>query len=74
VLLGLDDDRDDLALASAAESHGIRVTALSTLHLLPSRERGLLLGFGRLNEATIHEAVEALSNMLAPVQQYVAAK
>jgi hypothetical protein len=34
------------------------------LHLTPSRERGLLLGYGRLSESQIEDAIGALSSVI----------
>jgi GntR family transcriptional regulator/MocR family aminotransferase len=65
LLLQLPDQVDDVAIADAAASHGIGVRALSPLHLTPSRERGLLLGYGRLSESRIEAAVGALSSVIA---------
>jgi GntR family transcriptional regulator/MocR family aminotransferase len=67
LLLELPDQADDVAIADAAASRGIRVRALSPLHLTPSRERGLLVGYGRLAESTIHTAVGALSSVIEEV-------
>jgi GntR family transcriptional regulator/MocR family aminotransferase len=64
LLLRLDEGADDIAIADAAASRGIRVRALSPLHLTPSKERGLLLGYGRLSEDRIERAVGALSLVL----------
>jgi len=64
LLLELPDQVDDVAIAEAASSRGIGVRALSPLHLAPSRERGLLLGYGRLSESRIEDAVGALSSVI----------
>ena len=64
LLLELPDQADDVAIADAAVSRGIHVRALSPLHLTPSRERGLLLGYGRLAESRIDVAVGALSSVI----------
>ena len=64
LLLQLPDQVDDVAIAAAAASQGIGVRALSPLHLTPSRERGLLLGYGRLAESQIEAAVSALSSVI----------
>jgi DNA-binding transcriptional MocR family regulator len=55
---------DDVAIAQAAAAQGIGVRPLSPLHLTPSKERGLLLGYGRLLESRIEEAVRALSSVV----------
>ena len=56
LLLDLPDQVDDVTIADAAASRGINVRALSPLHLTPSRERGLLLGYGRLRNAESTDA------------------
>jgi GntR family transcriptional regulator/MocR family aminotransferase len=64
MLLPLADEVDDEAVAEAAASKGIGVRPMSSLHLVRSTERGLLLGYGRLPETRIDEAVDALSSVL----------
>ena len=64
LLLELPDRVDDVAIADAAASRGIGVRALSPLHLTPSPDRGLLLGYGRLLESRIDDAVDALSSVI----------
>jgi GntR family transcriptional regulator/MocR family aminotransferase len=61
VLLQLSDGVDDVAIADVAASRGIAVRSLSPLHLTPNRQRGLLLGYGRLSESRIEDAASALS-------------
>ena len=61
VLLQLPNRADDVAIAEAAASRGIGVRPLSPLHLAPSDQRGLLLGYGRLPEHRIEQAVRAVS-------------
>jgi GntR family transcriptional regulator/MocR family aminotransferase len=65
LLLMLPDHVDDVEIAEAARSHGIGLSALSPLHLAACPERGLLLGYGRLPEPSIDQAVEALSKLIA---------
>jgi DNA-binding transcriptional MocR family regulator len=64
LLLPLADEVDDVAIADAAARRGIGLGALSPLHLARNPERGLLLGYGRLLETRINEAVDALSSIL----------
>jgi DNA-binding transcriptional MocR family regulator len=64
VLLRLRDDVDDDVLAGAAAAAGVGVRALSPLHLQAAPERGLLLGYGRLAESQIEEAVGALAEVI----------
>lgn len=64
LLLRLADEVDDVVIAGAAASRGIGVRALSPLHVKPSQDRGLLLGYGRLQENRIEDAVDALSSAI----------
>ena len=64
VLLRLPGDVDDVGLANAAASRGIRVDPLSAMLLDGGPDRGLLLGYGRLPEEHIDEAVAALAGSL----------
>jgi GntR family transcriptional regulator/MocR family aminotransferase len=64
LLLRLADHTDDVAIAAAAVARGIRLEALSPLHLIRTGERGLLLGYGRLPEGKIADAVTALAAVL----------
>jgi len=65
LLLPLPGHIDDAAVADAAAQHSINVSLMSPHHLVPSPERGLLLGFGRLPEHRIPSAVRALAKVLA---------
>ncbi|MGH2428977.1 MAG: PLP-dependent aminotransferase family protein [Candidatus Limnocylindria bacterium] len=64
VLLTLVEKVDDVAVAEAAEAREVRIRALSPLHLERSPERGLLLGYSRLVEGRIDEAVALLATVL----------
>ncbi|HEV8637782.1 MAG TPA: PLP-dependent aminotransferase family protein [Chloroflexota bacterium] len=64
VLLPLADAVDDVAVAAAAAASGVGVRALSPMHLAPAPGRGLLLGYGRLAESRIADAVDALARVL----------
>jgi GntR family transcriptional regulator/MocR family aminotransferase len=64
VYIPLAPDVDDTAIVDAAGSAGIRVRALSPLHLEPSDDRGLLLGYGRMSVARIDEGVARLARVL----------
>jgi GntR family transcriptional regulator/MocR family aminotransferase len=66
ILLNLPTDVDDIELVDKAASQGINISALSPLHLTPRPQRGLLIGYGRLPEPSIEQAVEALGAALAP--------
>ncbi len=64
VLLRLPASVDDGAFARMAASHGIAVRALSPMLLAGGRDRGLLLGYGRLPLERIDEAVESLAGVI----------
>ena len=68
LLLPLPACADDVAIAKAAVRHGICLTPLSPMHLAPSPEHGLLLGFGRLTQHRIPGAVRALAAALAETE------
>jgi GntR family transcriptional regulator/MocR family aminotransferase len=61
VLLRLPDAADDTHIARVAAERGLAVQALSAFHLGTSADRGLLLGYGRLHETSIAEAVHELT-------------
>ena len=65
VVLRLPDTADDRAIAAEAAAVGIGVRALSAMSLDGSGGRGLVLGYGRLPEERIGEAVAALARVLA---------
>ena len=64
VLLRLPDAADDLAVAAVAASRAINVDPLSAMEFGGGSGRGLLLGYGRLPEERIEDAVEALAACL----------
>jgi hypothetical protein len=64
LLLSLPDGTNDVAITQIAGSQGIGLQALSPLHLVPRRERGLLLGYGRLHDVRIEPAIDALASVL----------
>jgi GntR family transcriptional regulator/MocR family aminotransferase len=64
LFLPLADHTDDVAIAAAAAARGIRLEALSPLHLIQTGERGLVLGYGRLPEVKIADGVTALAAVL----------
>jgi GntR family transcriptional regulator/MocR family aminotransferase len=66
LLLELPDEVDDLELVKTASARGINVSALSPLYLTPPRKPGLLVGYGRLPEPSIDQAVEQLAIAIAP--------
>jgi GntR family transcriptional regulator/MocR family aminotransferase len=68
LLLPLPTGIDDTTVAEAAVRRGICLTPLSPMHLAPSPEQGLLLGFGRLAEHRIPGAVRALAAALAETE------
>jgi GntR family transcriptional regulator/MocR family aminotransferase len=65
VLLRLPDGVDDVAVAADAASRGIGVTPLSPMALDGRGEPGLVLGYSRLLETRVDEAVAALAVSLA---------
>jgi GntR family transcriptional regulator/MocR family aminotransferase len=67
LLVLLPEGVDDAEVAEAARTRRIGVSALSPLHLTPRPERGLLLGYGRLPEPSIREAVAALADVIEDV-------
>jgi GntR family transcriptional regulator/MocR family aminotransferase len=66
LLLTLPSNIDDLEVVDAAASHRVNISALSPLHLTQPSHRGLLLGYGRLPEPSIEQAVETLAAAVAP--------
>jgi len=70
LLLRLPRGIDDVAIAVAAASNGIGIRALSPLHLVPSSDRGLLLGYGRLPEGRIDQAVGALRSVIGAARSW----
>jgi GntR family transcriptional regulator / MocR family aminotransferase len=64
VLLRLPDAVDDIALAEAAATRGVRVEALSPMSLVAAPERGLVLGYSRLPAERIESAVDGLVGIL----------
>ena len=54
-------------IAAEAAARRIGVRTLSPMHLAPSDQRGLLLGYGRLPEHRIPRAVDALASLLVDV-------
>jgi GntR family transcriptional regulator / MocR family aminotransferase len=56
---------DDKLVTQAAEREGIRVRALSDFRVRPSRESGLVIGYGRLPGSMVRAAIHALANVIA---------
>jgi DNA-binding transcriptional MocR family regulator len=54
----------DSAITDEARSDGIAVTPLSALQLAPTEAGGLVIGYGRLHEAAIEDATEALAKVV----------
>jgi GntR family transcriptional regulator / MocR family aminotransferase len=61
VLLRLPPGLDDRLVASEAERDGVRVIPLSTYQFARSEQGGLVLGYGRIHEDALDEAVSALA-------------
>jgi GntR family transcriptional regulator/MocR family aminotransferase len=55
---------DDAAVALAAREAGIRVPALSYFHIRPATTGGLVIGYGRVHESAIDDAIGALAQVL----------
>jgi GntR family transcriptional regulator / MocR family aminotransferase len=66
VTLNLPEYCDDTELERAALHAGIRVQTLSRYALGDMRPPGLVIGYGRMHEAAIGPAIDALSKVLAP--------
>jgi GntR family transcriptional regulator/MocR family aminotransferase len=64
LLVPLPAGTDDTGIVRAAEERGIRVRALSPLHVDPRPERGLLFGYGRLVEERVDQAVDELVSVV----------
>jgi GntR family transcriptional regulator/MocR family aminotransferase len=65
VLLRLPEAVDDAQIALDGAASGVGVRPLSSFHLDASEQRGLLLGYGRLHDAAVAPAVDALAATLA---------
>jgi GntR family transcriptional regulator / MocR family aminotransferase len=64
VLVRLPDEFDDEAVAARAEARGVRVTPLSRYGHSKRAGRGLVIGYGRIHEASIPPAIRALAAVL----------
>jgi GntR family transcriptional regulator/MocR family aminotransferase len=64
VLVRLPDESDDEAVAARAEARGVRVTPLSRYGHSERAGRGLVIGYGRIHEASIPPAIRALAAVL----------
>jgi GntR family transcriptional regulator / MocR family aminotransferase len=64
LLLRLPPGASDSAIADAAQNEGIAVTPLSAFQLAPAEAGGLVIGYGRLHEAAVEEATEALATVI----------
>jgi GntR family transcriptional regulator / MocR family aminotransferase len=65
LVLRLPDHVDDAKLASEAREAGIGVPALSAYSLERANARpGLVLGYGRLHEAAVNDAIRALARVV----------
>ncbi len=65
VLVRLEHGLDDEAVAARAERHGIRVVPLSCYTHSDGKRGGLVIGYGRIHEASIPPAIRLLSTALA---------
>ena len=57
---------DDSAVARCASEARIRVPALSSFRIEPAPRGGLVVGYGRLHDASIGPAVQALADAIRP--------
>jgi GntR family transcriptional regulator / MocR family aminotransferase len=64
VLVRLPEEIDDEAVADRAEERGVRVTPLSRYSHSNRAGRGLVIGYGRIHEASIPAAIRALAAAL----------
>jgi GntR family transcriptional regulator/MocR family aminotransferase len=64
VLVRLPPETDDEAVAARAEARGVRVTPLSRYGHSQRAGRGLVIGYGRIHEASIPPAIGALAAVL----------
>ncbi len=64
LLVRLPQEIDDKAIVDAALVRRIRVQALSAFYVQPTQKRGLILGYGRIHEATIGQAVRELADVI----------
>jgi GntR family transcriptional regulator/MocR family aminotransferase len=64
VLVRLPEEIDDDAVADRAEERGVRVTPLSRYSHSDRAGRGLVIGYGRIHEASIPPAIRALAAAL----------
>jgi GntR family transcriptional regulator/MocR family aminotransferase len=65
----LPDGSDDVAAVQLAAEHGLAVRALSSMCIEPVARRGLLLGYGAIDEATIRAGVQQLARVLEQWRQ-----
>jgi GntR family transcriptional regulator / MocR family aminotransferase len=66
LLLRLPVGASDRAIAGEAQHAGIAVTPLSVFQLAPTEAGGLVIGYGRLHEAAIDQALAALAEIVRP--------
>jgi GntR family transcriptional regulator/MocR family aminotransferase len=66
MVLRLAADCDDTAIARSASEARIRVPPLSSFRIRPASPGGLVLGYGRLHEASVGPAVRALARVIRP--------
>jgi GntR family transcriptional regulator/MocR family aminotransferase len=57
---------DDAAVARSASEARVRVPPLSSFRIRPAAPGGLVLGYGRLHEASVGPAVRALARVIRP--------
>jgi GntR family transcriptional regulator/MocR family aminotransferase len=67
VVLDLPAQTDDRELERIALRAGVRVEALTRYAIQDRRNRGLVIGYGRVHESAIGPAIAALADAIAPV-------
>jgi len=63
-VVGLPDGVDDAAVSAEARAVAVRVPALSAYRIVPARDGGLVVGYGRLHEDAVDPAVRALARVI----------
>jgi GntR family transcriptional regulator / MocR family aminotransferase len=67
LLLELPRGASDRVIADEARRAGIAVTPLSAFRLAPAQKGGLVIGYGRLHEAAVDPAMNALADVVRPL-------
>jgi GntR family transcriptional regulator / MocR family aminotransferase len=65
VVLRLPPEVDDRTIAQRLAERGVRAPALTSFEQTPQPQRGLVLGYGRIHEEAIEQAVEVLAQSVS---------